>query len=30
MKAQRKERYLKSVMISLGHSKDEWIILKAA
>jgi hypothetical protein len=30
MKAQRKERYLKSVMISLGHNKDEWIILKAA
>jgi hypothetical protein len=29
-KAQRKERYLKSVMISLGHNKDEWIILKAA
>jgi hypothetical protein len=22
--------YLKSVMISLGHNKDEWIILKAA
>ena len=30
LKAQRRERYLKSVVISLGHSKDEWIILKAA
>jgi hypothetical protein len=30
LKAQRRERYLKSVMISLGHNKDEWIILKAA
>jgi hypothetical protein len=29
-KAQRRERYLKSVMISLGHNKNEWIILKAA
>jgi hypothetical protein len=30
IKAQRRERYLKSVMISIGHSKNEWIILKAA
>jgi hypothetical protein len=29
-KAQRRERYLKSVMISLGHNKNEWVILKAA
>jgi hypothetical protein len=29
-KAQRRERYLKNVMVSLGHRKDEWIILKAA
>jgi hypothetical protein len=29
-KAQRRERYLKSVMISLGHNKNEWHKLKAA
>jgi hypothetical protein len=28
--ARRKERYLKGVMISLGHPAKEWIILKAA
>jgi hypothetical protein len=30
MKAQRRERYLKSVMISLGHNEDEWYKLNAA
>jgi hypothetical protein len=30
MKAQRRERYLKSVMISLGHNKNEWYKLNAA
>jgi len=29
-KAQRMERYYKSVMISLGHKESEWIMLKAA
>jgi len=29
-KQQRKMRYLKNVVVSLGHSKDEWIILRAA
>jgi hypothetical protein len=29
MKAQRRERYLKSVMVSLGHSADEWYKLAA-
>jgi hypothetical protein len=29
MKAQRRERYLKSVMVSLGHNEDEWKLLAA-
>lgn len=29
-KYQRKVKYLKGVMVSLGHSADEWIILAAA
>jgi hypothetical protein len=29
LKAQRRERYLKSVMISLGHNKNEWRLLAA-
>jgi len=30
LKAQRKERYLKNVMVSLGHNENEWTIIKAA
>ena len=30
MRQQRKVRYLKNVMVSLGHNESEWIILKAA
>jgi uncharacterized membrane protein YciS (DUF1049 family) len=29
LKAQRKERYYKSVMASLGHSENEWRLLAA-
>ena len=30
VKQRRRVRYLKNVMVSLGHNKDEWIILRAA
>jgi uncharacterized membrane protein YciS (DUF1049 family) len=29
LKAQRKKRYYKSVMVSLGHNENEWILLAA-
>jgi hypothetical protein len=29
-KAQRKERYYKAVMVSLGHRADEWKLIRAA